>query len=131
MEEVKMNLREWERTFDPSEVTGVESDGTTGVLSYKWNKLHENFFCDIQCVQEELLVVITKRVLLSKIQQVFDPLGFLSPAMIKPKLLLQRAWTEKPASENGVKKNKNDVWDSQLSQELEKDIRRWWGQVAV
>jgi len=35
MEEVKMNLREWERTFDPSEVTGVESDGTTGVLSYK------------------------------------------------------------------------------------------------
>jgi len=76
MEEAKMNLREWERTFDPSEVTGVGSDGTTGMLSYQWNKLQDKFFCDIQCVQEELPAVITKRVFLSKIQQVFDILGF-------------------------------------------------------
>ena len=109
MEEAKMNLREWEHTFDQTEVTGVENDGTTGVLGYKWNKYQDSIFCDIQCVQEELPAVITKRVLLSKIQQVFDPLGFLSPAMIKPKLLLQTAWTKKPASEVGVMKNKNDI----------------------
>ncbi|KAF9413446.1 hypothetical protein HW555_008338, partial [Spodoptera exigua] len=38
---------------------------------------------------------LTKRVLLSEISKLYDPLGFLSPATIKAKLLFQKVWISK------------------------------------
>lgn len=35
---------------------------------------------------------ITKRVILSIISQIYDPLGFLSPVIIVPKMLMQKLW---------------------------------------
>ena len=39
--------------------------------------------------------MLSKRSLLSKVSSVFDPLGLISPLMIRGKMLIQRAWAEK------------------------------------
>ena len=39
-----------------------------------------------------MLERVTKRVILGAIAQLFDPLGFLCPATIVPKILLQPVW---------------------------------------
>ena len=53
---------------------------------------------------------ISKRVILSEIAQLYDPLGFISPVIIKGKILLQQLWLEKLD------------WDDQLSPQL---TRKW------
>lgn len=50
---------------------------------------------------------ITKRTVLSKIAQIFDPLGLLSPTIISAKLLMQNIWRQ------------NLDWDCILPTELE------------
>ena len=49
---------------------------------------------------------ISKRVILSEIAQLYEPLGFISPVIIKGKILLQQLWLEKLD------------WDDQLSPQL-------------
>ena len=39
--------------------------------------------------------VVTKRFILKTIASVYEPLGLLSPIMVKPKLLLQELWKRK------------------------------------
>ena len=53
---------------------------------------------------------ISKRVILSEIAQLYDPLGFIFPVIIKGKILLQQLWLERLD------------WDDQLSPQL---TRKW------
>ena len=53
---------------------------------------------------------ISKRVILFEIVQLYNPLGFISPMIIKGKILLQQLWLEKLD------------WDDQLSPQL---TRKW------
>ncbi|XP_063994956.1 uncharacterized protein LOC135172668 [Diachasmimorpha longicaudata] len=52
----------------------------------------------------------TKRVLLSEIAQIFDPLGFIAPVIVRGKILIQELWLLKLA------------WDDQLPLDY---VRRW------
>ncbi|XP_063991164.1 uncharacterized protein LOC135169796 [Diachasmimorpha longicaudata] len=52
----------------------------------------------------------TKRVLLSEIAQIFDPLGFIAPVIVRGKILIQELWL--------LKLN----WDDQLPLDY---VRRW------
>ena len=58
--------------------------------------------------------IITKRSFLSKIATVFDPLGFLSPYIIRAKVILQEMWS------NGCD------WDEKLSTDLELKAISWF-----
>lgn len=53
--------------------------------------------------------IITKRILLSKISQIFDPLGLLSPLIIIGKLLMQKLWQAQVS------------WDEPLGKEFYND----------
>ncbi|XP_011313385.1 uncharacterized protein [Fopius arisanus] len=52
----------------------------------------------------------TKRTLLSEIAQIFDPLGFIAPVIVRGKILIQELWLLK------------STWDDQLPLEY---VRRW------
>lgn len=54
---------------------------------------------------------VTKRLILSIAQRVFDPIAFCCPMSLKPKLLLQQAW------------RKQIGWDSEVDEEDERVFR--------
>lgn len=82
------------------------------ILGVKWDTGRDVLFCT-KPVVEGLEAPITKRGLLSLVNQIFDPVGFLSPATLLPKLLLQDAWREKID------------WDVELPLQLQQRYLRW------
>ena len=69
--------------------------------------------------QAEAPEKLTKRILLSQVQKLFDPLGFLSPILNKPKLLIQRAWAAKSG------------WGEALEEELKQEFLLWREQLPL
>lgn len=61
---------------------------TLKVLGLKWDPATDVFLFDVQSSAR----LCTKRVILSELAKIFDPLGFLSPLTIKAKCLMQRLW---------------------------------------
>ena len=76
---VKMNLRGW--SSQPGEVLGLKYDHEHDTLS-----IHLEGFVEAETKRP------SRRSLLSSIAKVFDPLGFLTPWLLRGKLLMQRAW---------------------------------------
>ena len=57
---------------------------------------------------------MTRRGILSMASTIFDPLGFLSPIILHPKLLLQRLTREKLD------------WDDQIDDDAQRDWDKWY-----
>ncbi|UYV71446.1 hypothetical protein LAZ67_8003250 [Cordylochernes scorpioides] len=57
---------------------------------------------------------IIRRSILSCLAQIYDPIGFLNPILIKPKILLQKAWTLKLA------------WDDELDRHYKDELSLWF-----
>ena len=58
----------------------------------------------------------TRRELISVISKVFDPLGVLSPWVIRGKILFQSTWQG----------SKSAAWDDRLSDEVQEAVNTWW-----
>ncbi|UYV63025.1 hypothetical protein LAZ67_2002879 [Cordylochernes scorpioides] len=117
MEMAKMDLREWEFNL-PVSNSKEEKGTTTKVLGLVWDKVEDVLNCDVS-IEKDLPRRLTKRIILSKIQQVFDPLGVYSPIFLPPKLLLQRSWELKIG------------WDSQLPEDMDREFRTWYSQIGL
>ena len=107
-----------EKTQDTCELAmGTESSNTEGVLGLKWNFNEDlllykvNLSTDIEDVQ------LTKRVLLSVTNSIFDSLGFLTPFTFKAKAVIRDVWAYYP--ELG--------WDSKLPESIAKN----WEEIIV
>ncbi|XP_026476163.1 uncharacterized protein LOC113381478 [Ctenocephalides felis] len=68
-----------------------EIETSTKVLGLKWDPLSDNFSFEIKLTWRKW----TKRQLLSVIARIWDPLGFLTPIVVKIKILLKKIWTLK------------------------------------
>src|SRR5207237_1670696 len=68
--------------------------------------------CDMEI--ESLSKKMTKRNILSAAQKVFDPIGFTSPEMVVPKMLMQEARSLKLD------------WDQELPKELKQKFWDWY-----
>ena len=85
-------------------------DSFTKVLGIKWDSESDSFrpllstFAQIQS--------LTKRALISDIARLFDVLGWCAPAMIKPKILLQRLWEERLDWDAPAPQAIQDVWEN-------------------
>ncbi|XP_059051290.1 uncharacterized protein LOC131846089 [Achroia grisella] len=110
------NSAEFLQQFQSSErSTHIKLDmkvhGTIRALGLTWNmgedklEYHHNF----PSPPPSASVKITKRNILGEIQRLFDPLGWLAPAMIPAKIIIQRLWME------GVS------WDDEVNPEIQKD----------
>ena len=59
----------------------------------------------------------SKRTLISKMSRIFDPTGFLSPFLIRAKILMQQCWLA------GIS------WDEPLPPSIEEEWRKWLGEL--
>ena len=73
-----------------------------------------NFKINIDCLSAAR---DSKRQILSKSSSIFDPLGFIAPVILIPKLLMQRMWTEETP------------WDEQPSDAVKVQWVRWCQQL--
>ena len=66
------------------------------------------------------LLANTKRKILSEIASLFDPLGFLSPIIIKVKCFMQSLWTNKLGWDDVLPENLQEQWTR-----IAQDISSW------
>ncbi|UYV67536.1 hypothetical protein LAZ67_5001142 [Cordylochernes scorpioides] len=112
MTKAKMELNQWA-------ITGVftQADSDVSVLGLLWDNMEDMLKCNVTR-PFQVPNSLTKRTVLSCIQRFFDPLGFLSPVLISPKVLLQKTW------------NLKLEWDAQLPTDIEKEFRSWLYEIA-
>nr|XP_012234631.1 PREDICTED: uncharacterized protein LOC105679278 [Linepithema humile] len=70
----------------------ISDDLVIHSLGLLWNPNKDVFDFQLGPVATE---IITKRIMLSTIAKIFDPLGFLSPVTVAAKILIQELWTMK------------------------------------
>ncbi|GFY68521.1 uncharacterized protein TNIN_59301 [Trichonephila inaurata madagascariensis] len=84
------------------------------ILVLSWDVVSDELSCklpsNLDYIQERS---VTKRLLLSVINSVYDPIGCTAPALLLPMLLMQEAWRGKIG------------WDEVLPIELEHKYRLW------
>lgn len=87
------------------DLTISESSNTLGL---GWNPSNDNLHFPIQlpCLNKP----ITKRFIMSNSFKIFDPLGILSPCIIKPKMILQDLWSQKVDWDEAVNQNIKNEW---------------------
>lgn len=81
------------------------------VLGLRWNPGEDSFLFEGVALEQGL--IITKRVVLSLVARLFDPLGFLNPFVIKLKCLFQDLWRL------GVE------WDDEVSEDISRQVQAW------
>ena len=115
-----MDLTKWGSNSDSISKlfgeSGLKSD-SLGVLGLKWDPHNDVFFFDGLNVSTDLCV--TKRVVLSLISKLFDPLGLLTPFAIRAKCLFQDIWRQ------GLD------WDEVLCSEMKEKFQDWLQDLAV
>lgn len=114
--EMGMNITKW-TTDDPQlrkkfADTDLVTEADQTVLGIHWNTKNRNIRIKKPNIPNEVEIV-TKRKALQEMASVFDPLGWVSPIVLKAKLYIRKIWL-------------NDyTWDKQLP----KDLTREWNSI--
>ena len=88
------------------------TDQIENVLGLKWHCGSDTLSINLKpCM--EVPFPLTRRVLLSLTQRIYDPMGFVTPVSLIPKVLLQRTWS------NHAK------WDDPLPTDISEEFDDW------
>ncbi|GFT16452.1 integrase catalytic domain-containing protein [Trichonephila clavipes] len=93
--------------------------GETFILGIIWDLDNDVLKCCTNFDSLTCEVKITKRLVLSTVQKVFDPIGMLAPSTLLPKLLLQEMWKMKIA------------WDQELPQNIVNKFMKWFNEIQI
>ncbi|GFU30829.1 integrase catalytic domain-containing protein [Trichonephila clavipes] len=117
MSERCFNLRIFESNVASKSVD--KHSGETFILGIIWDLDNDvlKFCTNFDSLTCE--VKITKRLVLSTVQKVFDPIGMLAPSTLLPKLLLQEIWKMKRA------------WDQELPQNIVNKFMKWFNEIQI
>ncbi|GFW74107.1 uncharacterized protein TNCV_4176531 [Trichonephila clavipes] len=117
MSEGCFNLRIFESNVASKSVD--KHSGETFILGIIWDLDNDVLKCCKNFDSLTCEVKITKRLVLSTVQKVFDPIGMLAPSTLLPKLLLQEIWKMKKA------------WDQELPQNIVNKFMKWFNEVQI
>lgn len=100
MAEGKFNLRSWTSNSkllrdQAASQNAADSNKVVNLLGLKWDQTSDTLTFNQRPISPSYTHLITKREVLRESSKTFDPLGILSPVMIKAKLLLQELWQQK------------------------------------
>lgn len=112
-----MDLRQWESNIDFDE--NLDVDGNTNALGLVWDKKPDCLRCKLPKSAEDPINEVTSRKVLSLVAQIFDPIGFLCPSTLLPKMMLQKAW---------IKEKK---WDEAWDEGETAEFRIWVEELAM
>lgn len=106
------NSPEFMRSINPKDRSShanldINIDGAIKALGIKWNLGEDRFEYVLDL--PEALPTVTKRTILSEIQKLFDPLGWVAPCLITAKIFIQKLWLAKLN------------WDEQLTAPLKQE----------
>ena len=87
--EILQEIPEQEREFKSAEIT---KEDTLKALGIEWSPVGDYFF--FKAPEFDTKESLTKRNFLSQAAKLFDPLGWLGPAVMKPKIIFQKMWKE-------------------------------------
>lgn len=97
----KMSIPERDSTY----LLSINEEDTVSTLGLTWQPSNDCFKFIFKDLSRPFHM--TKRTLLSNINSVYDPVGFLTPALIRGKIFMQQLWSSKLN------------WDTPLSTELQ------------
>ncbi|GFY16142.1 integrase catalytic domain-containing protein [Trichonephila clavipes] len=111
------NLRIFESKVASKSVD--KHSGETFILCITWDLDNDGLKCCTNFDSLTCEVKITKPLVLSTVQKVFDPIGMLAPSTLLPKLLLQEIWKMKRA------------WDQELPQNIVNKFMKWFNEIQI
>ncbi|GFV34566.1 integrase catalytic domain-containing protein [Trichonephila clavipes] len=117
MSEGCFNLRIFESNVASKSVD--KHSGETFILGIIWDLDNDVLKCCTNFDSLTCEVKITKRLVLSTVQKVFDPIGMLAPSTLLPRLLLQEIWKMKRA------------WDQELPQNIVNKFMKWFNEIQI
>ncbi|GFY16299.1 integrase_H2C2 domain-containing protein [Trichonephila clavipes] len=115
MSEGCFNLRIFKSNMASKSVD--KHSGETFILGIIWD--NDVLKCCTSFDSVTCEVKITKRLVLSTVQKVFDPIGMLTPSTLLPKLLLQEIWKMEKA------------WDQELPQNIVDKFMKWFNEIQI
>ena len=108
-------------TCDTNTVTvnsPIPSETTGKILGTLWNSNEDTLTIDsdeMLCLTELLEIpYLTKRILLSSISKIFDPMGLASPAIVMMKVIFQKLCKSGLDWDDPVDRDTQKTWDSWL-----------------
>ena len=93
----------------------LDAEHMERALGVSWNVTEDCFTFNFNCKETAL----TKRGILKVTSSLFDPLGFVTPFILKAKILLQELW------------RRNYDWDDKVGDDLLMYWKKWMSQAAV
>ncbi|XP_011687443.1 PREDICTED: uncharacterized protein LOC105449757 [Wasmannia auropunctata] len=118
----KFELNKWKSNtteiedLDSSEAT-VKLGEATKILGLWWNTITDTFHYRIKLKNDKEKV--TKRSILSKVAEIYDPLSWIGPIVVKAKIILQRIWQI------------NKDWDENITGETYTMWTQWREQIKL
>lgn len=100
--EIEPTLRSMHATQD------IKNECMIKTLGLSWNMKSDTLHYRINIPPQPK--VITKRNILADIQRFFDPLGWISPAIVLAKMLIQKLWLEKLEWDDAVNETIANEW---------------------
>ena len=94
-----------------------DEDYLTNTLGMSWISSSDCFHFDCACI-DNLPSKLTRRVILSVYSKIFDPLGFVQPFILQPKLIIQKL------CQLGLS------WDEAVPEEITKEWNKWSNEIC-
>lgn len=111
------------RLDDMSLELNLEKTDEVKVLGIVWNKNDDVLHYRVSVDESATL---TKRVALSTVARIFDPLGLLAPSMIVGKMIIQQIW-KLESRKDGPRDAKLEkiLWDKPLPEDIAQQFSSW------